>query len=626
MTTPTRPDSPEQPTLAPSLDTLWRLVEVLSDEHPREERLAKVCSYLEGQLPGVRCAVMLHQPYNGRLELGAAPTLPERFCAAIDRLRVGPFGASAGSAVHHREPVYVETIATDERWQGLEDSAREHGITSCWSMPIFRQPQRSNRSKDILGTLDLYFTEPPGEDGELRAALERAAGLVRKVVLTPHRPGEGEPGGYDALTGLPNRSIFWSRLRQLIEERRDDPSRFAVVVLDLDQLKNINDTLGFKMGDLVLQVFGQRLYDVVRSSDTVARIGGDEFGMLLQELEQDDDIAIVARRLMEQVSSPYDFDGHDLFLTASVGLSVYPWDGMDEHSLLRNAETALQFAKERGGGDYQLFRPAMVSSKPTFESWWESSKLGSELRSVLERDELELYYQLKFAAKTQKVCGAEALLRWNHPLHGLVSPGRFIPMAEQSGIILPIGEWVLETACRQAKKWQDSGLATIPISVNVSAQQFRHGRLVDRIKEILHKVGLDARLLELEITERLAMEDRGQNLTRLQELHSLGLALSIDDFGTGFSSLSYLHKFPIDTLKIDKSFVSGLGRENEGTAIVRTIIAMAKNLSLRTVAEGVETEAQYRFLLEEGCDAIQGYYFGRPLPASEVTKLLISRS
>ena len=616
------------------LDSQKRILEILIRGESLEQILGEVCQVIERVVAGSRCAVMMHEKVTHRLHVAAAPSLAADFREALDGLDVGPRGASCGAAVHHGKTVVVEDVAGNPIWRDLQDSARAQGIRSCWSIPL-RSIEGEKAEARITGTLDFYFQEVQKYSEAQLSTLESASELASYVLHNAQsRSSVQQKNSYDSLTDLPNRTLLTTRLRKLIEEKRskteDERGRFAVVALDLDRFKNINDTLGFKMGDLLLQALGQRLQGCLREYDTVSRSGGDDFLLVIQDLRRDDDISLVAEKILKRINDPYDFGGHGLFVTASMGISVYPWDGEDAQTLLRNAETALVSAKERGGGNFQFFRPNMARNNPTFESWFEQAKLASELRDVLDRDEIQLYYQLKYSSDGKQILGAEALIRWNHPTHGLLSPDRFLPMAEQMGMLVQLGEWCLYEACNQNKQWQDSGLARIPVSVNVSPQQFRHGHMIDTIREALKATGLPAQYLELEIVESLAMEDTANNQQRLNELHHLGLQLSIDDFGTGFSSLSYLNKFPFDAIKIDRSFVKDIGTGNDGDldsqTIVLAILSMAQKLSLTVIAEGVETVEQARFLQDNQCEIIQGFLYARPEPGDKVTEKLIARS
>lgn len=421
---------------------------------------------------------------------------------------------------------------------------------------------------------------------------------------------------HDFLTGLPNRLLLSDRVGQAIALAARHGNKVAVLFLDLDGFKHINDSLGHPIGDKLLQSTAKRLVASVDGSGTVSREGGDEFVVLLPDVEKWEDAAVTARRLLQALAEPHPIDGHDLHITASVGISVYPDDGLDAETLVKNADTAMYQAKDGGHQTYQFFKPAMYARAVERQSIEES------LRRALERHELALHYQPKVNLKTGKITGAEALLRWTHPVRGAVSPAEFIPVAEDCGLILPIGRWVLREACGQAKTWIDEGLPLGAIAVNVSAVEFRGEDFLGDVFASLTETGLDPRALELELTESVLMKRAGAAESILMALRAQGIQISIDDFGTGYSSLSYLKKFPVDVLKIDQSFIRQIAGNPPETAIVSAVIAMARNLHLRVIAEGVETADELTFLREQDCDEVQGFYFSRPVPADQFAALL----
>jgi len=434
---------------------------------------------------------------------------------------------------------------------------------------------------------------------------------------------------YDELTGLPNRQYLQEALYQAVRAAERNGGRLALLCIGLDRFQRINDTLGHAAGDFLLATVGDCIRNSLRGGDTVAlerpdsaaathvsRIGGDEFTILLTDLKQDQDAAGVARRIQEAISRPILLNNNEIVVTCSVGIALYPHDDTGVTSLLKNADTAMHHAKEEGAGGYRFYSQSMNATA------LERLRLEEQLRKAVEREEFFLHYQPQVEIATGRVVGVEALIRWHHPELGMVSPADFIPIAEESGLISPIGEWVLRTACRQNRAWQEAGLPPIHMSVNLSVRQFRDERLVDTVAAAIDEAGLAATRLQLEITESLLMEDVEQVITKLRALKAMGLALEVDDFGTGYSSLSYLKRFPLDTLKIDRSFVRELPGDTDDAAVSRAIIAMAHSLRLRVVAEGVETVEQLDFLRREGCDLIQGYLFSRPVPAEEVPALL----
>ena len=423
---------------------------------------------------------------------------------------------------------------------------------------------------------------------------------------------------HDFLTGLPNRMLLNDRVNQAIAAAPRHNKKVAVLFLDLDGFKHINDSLGHPIGDKLLQSIAKRLVDCVRSSDTVSRQGGDEFVVLLSEMEQSEDAAISALRLLQAVVEAHTIDQHDLHVTTSIGVSVFPDDGKDAETLIKNADTAMYQAKENGRQSYQFFKPAMNVRAV------ERQSIEENLRRALERQEFALHYQPKIDMRTGKISGAEALIRWTHPVRGPVSPAQFIPVAEDCGLILPIGQWVLREACKQARAWVDAGLPLTSMAVNISSMEFRDDNFLESVFAALSETGLDPQSLELELTESVLMKRAESAASVLKTLRARGVQIAVDDFGTGYSSLSYLTKFPIDALKIDQSFVRQISSTPEDTTIVTAVISMGRSLKLRVVAEGVETRDELAFLQARQCDEAQGYYFSRPVLPQQFAKLLIS--
>ncbi|MGA7921671.1 MAG: EAL domain-containing protein [Candidatus Acidiferrales bacterium] len=421
---------------------------------------------------------------------------------------------------------------------------------------------------------------------------------------------------HDFLTGLPNRMLLKDRVDQAIVLAPRNGKKVAVLFLDLDGFKHINDSLGHLVGDKLLQSVSKRLVDCVRATDTVSRQGGDEFVVLLSEMEHSEDAAISARRMLKVVAELHSIEQHDLHITTSIGVSVYPDDGMDAETLIKNADTAMYQAKDNGRQSYQFFKPEMNIRAVERQSIEES------LRRALELQEFTLHYQPKVNLKTGEITGAEALIRWTHPTRGPVSPTQFIPVAEDCGLILPISKWVLREACKQARAWVDAGLPLLTMGVNISAREFRNENFLEGVFGVLKETGWDPRSLELELTEGVLMKHAESAASALQTLRARGVQVAIDDFGTGYSSLSYLRRFPIDALKIDQSFVRHITATREDAAIVIAVIGMGRSLNLRVVAEGVETQEELAFLQAHQCDEAQGYYFSRPVDAQQFSKLL----
>ena len=415
---------------------------------------------------------------------------------------------------------------------------------------------------------------------------------------------------HDPLTNLPNRLLFSIRLEHALERCRREGGKVAVLFFDLDRFKHINDNLGHPAGDQLLIYVSERLVNTVREEDTVARLSGDEFMILLEDLSVAEDAAHVAEKTLKTLAEPFALDNHVVYITTSIGISLFPDDAVDTEILLKNADTALYRAKDRGRNSFQFFTKELtVAAK-------QRAMLESSLRHAVENETFELYYQPQVSLNTGKLVGAEALVRWQHPRLGLLTPDRFLHVAEETGIVLELGNWVLRTACTQAKLWQQQGLPPLRIAVNVSPHQVTQGELAQIVAGILADTELEPRYLELEITEGSLLKRTEQTLDTLNNLSALGVSLAIDDFGKGYSSLNYLNRFHLHTLKIDQSFIKNIPQDPDDMAIVRAIIALAKSLRLTVIAEGVETQAQLQVLREQGCDHVQGYLFTAPLEIS----------
>jgi diguanylate cyclase (GGDEF)-like protein/PAS domain S-box-containing protein len=420
---------------------------------------------------------------------------------------------------------------------------------------------------------------------------------------------------YDSLTGLPNRILFIDRLNQALAATKRHTQKVGVLFLDLDRFKQVNDTLGHTVGDALLQKVAKRLESAIRDGDTVSRLGGDEFGILLVDINRMEDVIGIAQKVLNLFLSPIQLKGHEIYITSSIGISVAPGDGNDSEGLLRNSDTAMYRAKEQGRNLYQFFVPEMNVKVR------ERLSLETAMRQMLQDNQLILYYQPLVDLQSGQVIGMEALMRWRHPKWGLVSPAQFIPLAEDTGLILPMGEYIIKMACTQIKRWHDDGFPNLHCAVNVSARQFQRNDLLQTIENALKESRLTPSCLEIELTESI-FQSSESTVASIRNLRTKGVEISIDDFGTGYSSLSYLKRFSVNKLKIDRSFVQDIATDADDRIIVKTIINLAHNLRLKVIAEGVETREQLDFLREQGCDEIQGYLFSPPLPVEQATELL----
>jgi diguanylate cyclase (GGDEF)-like protein len=421
---------------------------------------------------------------------------------------------------------------------------------------------------------------------------------------------------YDNLTGLPNRTLFQNRLQQVLSQSPFKDKPLTVILVGLDGFKNINSTLGHSAGDLLLKQATQRLSNCLGETDILSRFGGDEFAIIQTQLTSSDSAIALSKEILNTLSKPFLLKGQQVYISASIGISIYPFDNTNVNQLLQNADNALYQAKQKGRNNYQFYSAQMNAKLQ------ERLNLERELHKALKRGELLLHYQPRVDLHSGRMIAVEALLRWQSSTLGLISPAKFIPIAEENGLIVPIGEWVLRHACIQNQIWQMSGLPPLRMAVNLSARQFEQQNLVELVTEVLEETGLEANYLELEITESLVMNDVQQSIAILKQLHERGIALALDDFGTGYSSLNYLKRFPIDTLKIDQSFVRHIASDPNDAAVIRAIIALGSSLQLNITAEGVETQEQLDYLMVHRCDEVQGYYFSRPVPADSLRTLL----
>ncbi|MGO9740810.1 MAG: EAL domain-containing protein [Roseiarcus sp.] len=591
------------------------ILEMIALNAPLAEVLDRLARLIESQAPGVLASILLLDEDGRRLRHGAAPNLPTHFVAAFDGVEIGPNAGCCGTAAHRREPVVVDDIAESPLWADYRELAASIGVRSCWSTPI------TSHQGQVLGTFALYsraVRRPTTPELRLIDIATRIAGIAIERKLAEERIHF--MATHDALTGLPNRSLLKDRISQAQKLAQRCDRWACVVFIDLDNFKEINDTLGHSAGDEILQATASRIVARVRQTDTVARIGGDEFVIVLADLPKDAEaISSTLQAIQSAIAAPVVFAGQTLRVTSSIGVATFPDDGATAEALLANADSAMYRAKDVGRDNIQFYTPEMNSKVQ------EKLRLREELRLAISRREFVLFYQPQFDLRAKAILAVEALIRWRHPSRGLLSPAQFVPLAEETGLIVAIGEWVINEACRQAVAWRDEGLPPIRMSVNVSARQFRDGTLTGMVADALRTSGLDPKYLELELTESLIMQNVEQAVETMKKLQALGVQLSIDDFGTGYSSLSALKTFPVARLKIDKSFVDGLPNDRDDSAVASAVISLGQKLDLKVIAEGVETEAQMAFLSDNDCDEIQGYYLSRPIPADDFVVFYRSR-
>ncbi len=481
-------------------------------------------------------------------------------------------------------------------------------LGELWDEALTPRNYPKVRSKHADGRAQVHALSMTSVNDQNGQPSQFVAVILSDSFQTDAGGGQARQMGHDALTGLPDRSILADRVGQNILNAKRANKSIALLVMGLDRFTLINDALGYAAGDQMLKEVAERLAKVIRVSDTAARLDGDKFAVMTP-ISAIDDSVIVAEKVLNAMKKPFHLKGEEVFITFSIGISIYPTDGLDFDDLLKDSLSAMQYAKHDGGSQYRFFASDMNAKAKN------RLALEKRMRAALANEEFVLFYQPKVEPKTNRVRGAEALIRWIDPVHGMISPGEFIPVAEETGLIVDIGTWVMRKACFQVKAWQDAGYAPIKMSVNVSSMQFKAKDLLDKVKLALSDSKLDAKWLELEITESMLMNDVESAIARMQAVRDLGCGLSIDDFGTGYSSLSYLGRFPITTLKIDRAFVKDV-QENPNTAeIARAIIGLSRGLNLEVVAEGAELQEHIDFLKDNGCDSIQGFFYSKPLDA-----------
>ncbi|HVK94233.1 MAG TPA: EAL domain-containing protein [Noviherbaspirillum sp.] len=591
-----------------------RLLEMIALGAPVEEVLEKLIRLIESQTPGMLGSVLLLNEDGLHVRHGAAPTLPSGYIQAIDGEPIGPRAGSCGTAMYRGKPVITTDILTDPLWTNYRGVAIKHGLRACWSTPIFSSTGKT------LGSFAMYYLQPrsPRQD-DLRLAelASHVAGIAIERKENENRIHH--MAHHDALTGLPNRTLLEESLNQALARASRNHILIALLFIDLDNFKRINDSLGHHVGDLLLQGVARRLQGCLRKDDMLVRLGGDEFVILLSSLHHSGEAALVAGKALKALEIPFDAEAHVLHASGSIGISLYPSDGENAAMLMQAADTAMYHAKENGRGNYQFFTHDLnvaIQHRLTLEN---------QLRQAIANRNLMLNYQPQVDMQSGHIFSAEALARWHHAERGMVPPEQFISIAEESGLILQIGEWVLREACAQLARWRADGQMNMGISINLSARQLFQPGLSKLVAQVVQEFNVPASALDLEITETVLMQPGKENITTLMQLNEMGIQLSIDDFGIGYSSLSYLKRFPIHALKIDRSFVSGIGKDQNDMAITSAIIGMAQGLHLKVIAEGVETAEQASFLKSIGCMSAQGYYYSKPLAPAAFSKLLHSR-
>lgn len=588
------------------------ILEMIAMSAPLEDVLDRLMRLIESQLTGIYGSVLLLDGDGIHLRHGAAPSLERTYVNAIDGTAIGPKVGSCGTAAYRRESVIVTDIMRDPLWEDYRELVEPHGYRSCWSTPIL------SAVGEVLGVFGMYsktVRKPTAIEAGLIESTTRIAGIAIERKLAQDKIHF--MANHDALTGLPNRALLQDRLSQAILYAQQYDRWVTVVFIDLDNFKMVNDTLGHSAGDEVLKAVASRMVGCVRATDTVVRLGGDEFVIVLCDQPANADMTSeTLQTIRRAITAPVIIGDHEVATTASIGIANYPKDGTSPDALLANADAAMYRAKESGRDAFEFYAPEFNLRAH------EKLLLQDALRNALARDEFTLVYQPQIDLRSGKVIAAEALIRWNHPEKSVVQPDSFIPTAEASGLIVPIGDWVLHEACRQIKAWQVAGIPPITVSVNVSARQFRERNLMERVVHALDENGVEGKYLELELTESLIMQDVNLAVATMKELQALGVQLSIDDFGTGYSSLSALKTFPVSRLKIDRSFIENVANDKDDQAVTSAVISLGQNLNMRVVAEGVETAEQLRFLTDHNCDEAQGHYYCKAVSPQALAQML----
>ena len=553
---------------------------------------------------------------DNRIVRVAAPDGPDGFRDAVMNLALSKENSTFTAAAYLGQPAVAEDTDTSLFWKQATELAKRFGIKSSASVPII------SGMEQVLGSISVIFSRRyhvTKDDLELMTKLARLMALAVEHNRLYQRLIY--QANHDPLTGLANRTALQHWLSKVLKEQKRYPTPGAYMLIDLDYFKNVNDSLGHHVGDILLKDVAKRLKNIVRESDVLCRVGGDEFVLVLNSLREKSDAARTAYRILDELKKPFHVEGHDLHVGASIGITIFPEDGIDAITLHNNADIAMYMAKNQGGQRFQFFDASMQ------EAVIQRLQMENDLRRALERNEFELYYQPQWDLIQNRLVAMEALIRWNHPERGRIPPDRFIPVAEESRLIIPIGRWVFLEACRQVKAWQDQKLPPVRVAINVSTVQFTETDFAETVRQVLEETGLEAQRLVVEITETVAMKDQGAVSRTLQNLKDLGVVTMLDDFGTGYSSITYLLKMPFDGIKIDRSFISDLKpgyEESNKVNLIKTIIDLARNLKLSLVAEGVETDYQRNFLIQHGCTLGQGFLFSPPIPAEEATALLRS--
>ena len=586
------------------VDQTGKILEMIAIGLPAGEIYEAIGLMYERRHPGMRCS-MLELDGNTLIH-GGAPSLPKEYCDAVNGLQNGPNVGSCGTSTYTGKRCLVENIETDPKWADIKQFALPHGMRCCWSEPII------SSSGTVLGAFGMYYNHPALPNEEESADLVSAARLSSIVMERDQNQKRIRQLAYvDELTGLSTRAHFYQSIEALISSYLHTGRRISLLYIDLDDFKGVNDSLGHDVGDLLLKEIASRLKDCSRDVDFVARLGGDEFCIVIENVESEEFSAHIARRCLEVISQPIEMESRRLMPACSIGIAQFPEDGDNLSALLKAADTALYAAKERGKNQYAFHRPVLMQQAEY------RFQVEQHLREAIDKQQLSLVYQTQINVKTGKIVGVEALCRWRHPVLGQVSPVEFIACAERIGMIKPLTNWVMRTACEQAVAWRLAGGPALKMAVNISASHFLDKDIVELVSRVVHETGMEPGELELEVTESV-VQTAPENLSIFEALKALGVLLAIDDFGTGYSSFASLKHLPVDYLKIDRYFIEDMLIDDRSRLLVKSMIEISQNLGHEVVAEGIETEEQLAMLKAMGCEMAQGYLFSKPLPAIKI--------
>ncbi|MES9989790.1 MAG: EAL domain-containing protein [Candidatus Thiodiazotropha endolucinida] len=586
------------------------ILEMIATGKPAPVIYDQIALMYEGRHPGMRCSML--ELEEGKLLHGGAPSLPKAYCDAVHGLKYGPNVGSCGTSTYTGQRVLVENIETDPKWAKIKHAALPHGMRCCWSEPI------KNSSGKVLGAFGMYYNHPALPNDEESEDLKSAARLAGIVMERDQAQKRIRELAYkDELTGLASRARFYQQLEESIKTSNRSGRRFALLYVDLDDFKGVNDSLGHDAGDLLLKDIAKCLKSISREIDFVARLSGDEFCIIVKDVDDDYAAAHVAQRCLDMISEPIELSARKFIPSCSIGIAHYPDDGEDLSSMLKAADTSLYSAKEHGKNQFAFYRPELTHRAE------HRFRVEQALREAVEKQQLSLVYQPQILMRTGEIIGVEALSRWNHPQLGQIPPTEFIATAERIGMIKPLTEWVLRTACNHAVACRKAGLPAVRMAVNISPSHFLEKDFVSLINRVIEETGMIPTELELEVTENV-VQTNPENLTVFRELKDLGVLIAIDDFGVGYSSFASLKHLTADYLKIDRHFVNDMLSDDETQLLIASMIDLGHKLRHRIIAEGVETADQFDVLNNLGCDTVQGYLFSKPVDADEIRQILNS--